>query len=252
MVFFSYYLIVKHMKNKYKKNLLIISLILCLVLSVFSLKWINKRISPILFNYAENEITKLSTIIINRAVNKQLANGMNLDELFHVVQNGNGEIQTIDFNPSIVNRVLNTTTNVILINLKAIEEGNINFIELPDIFIEEDNLKKGIIYELPIGTITNNILLSNLGVKVPIKLNIIGSVESNIKTNIKEYGINNALLEVFVQIKVDELVNVPFISKKVTVTTNIPIAIKVVQGIVPKYYGGNLSKESNILSIPIE
>ena len=173
-----------------KKNIFIATLLLCVIITIIVLKIISIRVSPILMNYAELETKKLSSIVINRAVNKQLANGMNIDEMFNIIKNDNGEIATIDFNPAIVNKVLNTTTNVVLINLKAIEEGNIDFIELPDILIsnDKDKLKNGIIYEIPLGTITNSGFLSNLGPKIPIKLNIIGSVESNVKTNIKEYG----------------------------------------------------------------
>lgn len=237
-----------------KKNIFIAILLLCVIITIIVLKIISIRVSPILMNYAELETKKLSSIVINRAVNKQLANGMNIDEMFNIIKNDNGEIATIDFNPAIVNKVLNTTTNVVLINLKAIEEGNIDFIELPDILIsnDKDKLKNGIIYEIPLGTITNSGFLSNLGPKIPIKLNIIGSVESNVKTNIKEYGINNALVEIYIRISVTEQINVPFISKRVTVTSDIPVALKVIQGSVPKYYGGTLSKQSNIFSIPIE
>lgn len=237
-----------------KKNIFIATLIMCVIITIIVLKIISIRVSPILMNYAELETKKLSSIVINRAVNKQLANGMNIDEMFNIIKNDNGEIATIDFNPVIVNKVLNTTTNVVLINLKAIEEGNIDFIELPDILIsnDKDKLKNGIIYEIPLGTITNSGFLSNLGPKIPIKLNIIGSVESNVKTNIKEYGINNALVEIYIRISVTEQINVPFISKRVTVTSDIPVALKVIQGSVPKYYGGTLSKQSNIFSIPIE
>ena len=237
-----------------KKNIFIATLIICVIITIIVLKIISIRVSPILMNYAELETKKLSSIVINRAVNKQLANGMNIDEMFNIIKNDNGEIATIDFNPAIVNKVLNTTTNVVLINLKAIEEGNIDFIELPDILIsnDKDKLKNGIIYEIPLGTITNSGFLSNLGPKIPIKLNIIGSVESNVKTNIKEYGINNALVEIYIRISVTEQINVPFISKRVTVTSDIPVALKVIQGSVPKYYGGTLSKQSNIFSIPIE
>lgn len=237
-----------------KKNIFIATLLLCVIITIIVLKIISIRVSPILMNYAELETKKLSSIVINRAVNKQLANGMNIDEMFNIIKNDNGEIATIDFNPAIVNKVLNTTTNVVLINLKAIEEGNIDFIELPDILIsnDKDKLKNGIIYEIPLGTITNSGFLSNLGPKIPIKLNIIGSVESNVKTNIKEYGINNALVEIYIRISVTEQINVPFISKRVTVTSDIPVALKVIQGSVPKYYGGTLSKQSNIFSIPLE
>ena len=236
-----------------KKNIFIATLLLCVIITIIVLKIISIRVSPILMNYAELETKKLSSIVINRAVNKQLANGMNIDEMFNIIKNDNGEIATIDFNPAIVNKVLNTTTNVVLINLKAIEEGNIDFIELPDILIsnDKDKLKNGIIYEIPLGTITNSGFLSNLGPKIPIKLNIIGSVESNVKTNIKEYGINNALVEIYIRISVTEQINVPFISKRVTVTSDIPVALKVIQGKIPSYYLSGFKSDSNIITSSI-
>lgn len=240
------------MIKKFKNNLFIFSIILSLILSFSVLSILNKRVSPILFNYAELEMEKISTAIINRAINKQLAGGINVDELYSIVMNNNGEIQTIDFNSLIVTKILNTTTNMVLINLKKIEEGDIDYLEISDIVDNKENLKRGIIYELPTGAISNNIFISNLGMKIPIKLKIISSVESNIATNVKEYGINNVLIEVYVRISVTEQVNIPFISKNITVVSDIPIAIKIIQGKVPQYYGGNLSKKSDILSIPIE
>lgn len=240
------------MIKNFKINLFIFSIILSLILSFLTISILNKKVSPILFNYAELEIQKISTAIINRAINKQLAVGIDTEKLYNVVVNDNGEVQTIDFNSLIVNKVLNTTTSMVLINLKKVENGDIDYLEISDIVEDRDNLKKGIIYELPTGAISNNIFISNLGAKIPIKLKVIGSVESNIVTNIKEYGINNVLIEVYVRIKVTEQINIPFISKNISVISDIPIAIKIIQGKVPQYYGGNLSKKSNILSIPIE
>lgn len=242
------------MRNKFKVNMFIIVIIFSILISFIILVWINKKSSLILFNYGEEEIKKISTTIINKAINKQLANKMDMDDLFHIEKNSSNEIQTIDFNPYVVNKVLNTTTNVVLINLKKVEEGNVDYDLINDSLTnhEKDNLKRGIIYEIPLGIITNNAFLSNLGPRIPIKLNMIGSVTSNIKTEVKEYGINNALIEVYVKMRVTFLVNIPFTTKKVSTESDIPIAIKLVQGIVPKYYGGTLSKESNLLSIPIE
>ena len=63
-----------------KKNIFIATLIMCVIITIIVLKIISIRVSPILMNYAELETKKLSSIVINRAVNKQLANGMNIME----------------------------------------------------------------------------------------------------------------------------------------------------------------------------
>ena len=72
-------------------------------------------------------------------------------------------------------------------------------------------LKKGIIYEIPMGLVSSNVFLSNLGPKVPLKLFLVGDVTSNITSKVTEYGINNALLEIGVNVEVTTKINLPFI-----------------------------------------
>ena len=174
--------------------------------------------------------------------------------MYNVIQNNNGEIQTIDFNPIIVNKFLTKTTNVVSNNLKNLEKGNIkdiSFIDIDDYDI--NNLKNGVISKIPMGIITNNVLLSNLGPKVPVKINMVGNVISNVETKVSNYGINSSLIQVFVKVEVTEEVIIPFQTKTIKVVNEIPVAMKVINGKVPEYYGsGRLSESSNILSIPIE
>jgi sporulation protein YunB len=218
-----------------------------------SLSYLNTKLSPLLLDFAELESSKLANLIINRAVTKQITNSVDIDKLFSMVQNNAGEIQTIDFNPSIVNKVLNLSTNAVHTSLKAVEQGNIDMIEIPDdIIVEYDKkkLKKGIIFEIPLGAVSGNAFLSNLGPRVPVKLNLIGSIASNINTKISQYGINNALIEVFIKIEVTEKVNLPLSSRNVVVSSDIPVAMKIIQGKVPDYYSNGINQNSPILSIP--
>lgn len=231
--------------------ILVINLLFMSIITALS--YINKKISPILIEIAEMEIRNISNIVINRALLEQLELGIDVENLFIVIKNDDGEIQTVDFNPVVVNKVLNIMTSKVYSNLKAISSGNLESIKFKDVLnLDENNLKKGIVYEVPIGRIFDNAFLANLGPKIPVRLNLVGDVISNIKTNITPYGINNALIEVLVYIELREQIHIPFTSKLVTISSNIPIAIKMIQGNVPNYYGGGLSKESNIFSIPIE
>lgn len=244
-------------RHKIKKlNFLIVISILFLLIIFFIFSWLNKKVSPILLNYAEVETKKLSNLIINRAITKQVAEEIVINQLFDIVKNNEGEIQTIDFDPIIVNKVLSETTNLVQLYLKALEQGNIDLIEILEedlIEYDREKLRKGIIYEIPIGVVFRNAFLSNLGPKIPVKLNLIGNVVSNVNTKVNQYGINNALLEVYIQIEVTEQVNLPLMSKKVTVAVDIPVALKVIQGKVPIYYqGSGIDKNSSILALPIQ
>jgi len=248
----------KKLKQKSVKIIILskimVILILVIVATFFIINIFNKKATPILLNYAELETKKLATIIINRAVSKQVASEISLDELIITHKNNDNEIQSVDFNPYLVNKVLNSVTNTIQLNLKWLEEGKVDMIELPEgvtMDYDNENLKKGIIYEIPVGAITKNSFLSNLGPKIPVKLNLIGSVECGINTKVQDYGINNVVLEVSVNATVSEQVVLPFTSKVITISTDIPVAMKIIEGKVPEYYSNGLSENSSTFSIPI-
>lgn len=238
-----------------KSTKLILSLVIVLILIMVSFLYINKKVSPVLINYAETEMKKLSNLIINRAISKQMTEELNFDNLFLIDKNSDGEINTIDFNPVVVNKVLSTCTATVQLNLKYIEQGRLDLIDIPDALLTEyktDHLKQGVIYQIPSGVVFNNSLLANLGPKIPVRLNLVGDIESNIHTKITDYGINNALVEVFVTIKVNEQVILPFISKTISVSTDIPVAIKLMSGKIPNSYFGNIGKTSTTFSVPVE
>lgn len=243
-------------KCKFKKiNFFIITIILVIIGVFISINKISKHITPLILETAELEIGKFSTIVINKAIAQVLEDKINTDDLFDTVINNNGEIQTIDFNPIIVNQVLNVATTVVQNNLKLLEEGNLDNIGIYDMDLPEDRLRdleEGIITKIPIGVVTNNTLLSNLGPKIPIRLHYFGDVTSNITTKITQYGINNALVEIGVDLEITAQILLPFITDKMTLKCNIPLAIKMIQGNVPSYYGSGLVKDSSLYSIPLE
>lgn len=237
-----------------KSQKLMLSIIIILILILISFYGINKKVSPVLVNYAETEIRNLSTMVINRAISKQMVEELNFDELFLIDKNTAGEINTIDFNPQIVNKVLSTCTSTVQLNLKYVEQGKLEEIDIPEILLTQYKKGKkstGVIYEIPSGAIFNNVLLANLGPKVPVRLNLVGDIESSVRTKITDYGINNALVEVFVTIKVSEQVILPFISKTIQVSTDIPVAMKLISGKIPDSYFGNMGKTSTTFSIPV-
>ena len=235
----------KRRKKKKIINKIFILFILIIIVSFFVIKIFDDRVKPILLSYAEAETRKLTTLVINKAVTKQIALNMDPDNLYEIETNDNNEINIVSYNSTTVTKILNSITNLVQLNLKSIEEGNIDLLELPDTY-DSDKLKEGIIYEIPFGAITNISFLSNLGPKIPVKLHLIGDVTSGIRSNLTEYGINNALLEIGVNIEVTCRINMPFISKQIKVDNTVPIVIKLIQGKVPEYYFNGFSSNISI------
>ena len=238
-----------------KISILLISIFLILVGIMFVFHFINKKASPIIMGYASLEAKKLSSIIINKAISKHITEKIDTDELFKITKDDNGEIRSIDYNSALINKFLTETTNSVQINLQNIERGQIDGLEFSDVILvnyDKNKLEKGIVCEVSSGVLLGNPILANVGPKIPVKLSLIGDAISNISTNIKNYGINNALIEVNVNIKINEKIILPFYSDLITVETKVPVAIKIVTGSVPKYYGGVLSQVTPSLVLPTE
>lgn len=229
------------MKNNIKFNIFIIVIIICFIISIFTLNIFSKKVLPIFMNYAVSQIKIKTTSLINKVVSEEVSNISNLDELISITKNSSNDIQMIDFNSGYVNKLLVSTTKSLL---NKIENNNI----FDNSIISK--YENGFIYEIPIGSIFNNIFLNNLGPKIPLKINIIGDVFANINTEIKEYGINNALLEISVNVSVTEKVIIPFISENINVSLSIPVSLKLIQGNIPIYYGSGFERNSNIISTP--
>lgn len=219
------------------------------------LDYVGDQFGSGVMDYAETEVRKISNIFINLTVSNVMSNKIEMDSLFIVDKDDNGNIRMIDFNPIVVNQILDEVVSNVNQNLKALSTGNLDQLVLNDpslVDYNKDNLKKGIIAEVPSGVVFQNVLLSNLGPKIPIRIKIVGDTDVNIKTKVSNYGINNALIEVSIRFDIDSKVILPFSSDYIHLETEVPIAIKIMQGSVPSYYMGGFERSSSIMTVPSE
>jgi len=239
-------------KNR-KANLILFILISLIIILGILFYQINKRITPTLMSYAEFEVNKIAGLVINLAVVRQFKNKNTVDQMFVIQKNKDDEIQMIDFKTNLVNENLTNLTNYVYAYFKNIENGEIDKID--EVILNsygKENLKKGIICQIPIGLALNKPLFSNFGPKIPVRLTLVGDISSNLKTKITDYGINNALLEISVHIEVANRVLLPLLSKKMITKTDIPIVVKVIQGKIPSSYLNTVEKNSSSIMVPVE
>lgn len=239
------------LKKKKKLHSKILILLFIILGIYFSLKLLSNKITPILLNYAENETRRIANIIVSKAVDSEILEI--IDDNFFLITKEDGEIKSIDFDPVKLNNFLTKIIDKVQTNLKLLEHGEVDKLDLDNselIYYDKEKLKEGVFYEIPMGVIFNNPLLNNLGPKVPVKLTLMGEVISNLETKITNYGINNALIETSINLKLTEKVLLPISSKSINVEYNIPLSIKMIQGSIPNYYFNGL--ESKSIVVPVE
>ena len=229
-----------HLKRKLVIKKINIYLIIFLILGIFTLYILNifsKKAIPILMDYSKVEVKKIATTLINNAVINEVAKNITIDDLFIIKYSDEGKIISMDVNSKTTNNLLIKSNKEVEKYFKYLEKGEVSKLNLIGVEIESD--KKGVIFEVPTGIIFNNIFLNNLFPKIPVRLNLVESVFSRISTEVEDYGINNAIFKVNINITVDLKVVLPFISDTTSLVVNIPIIIKIIEGEVPSYYFNN-------------
>ena len=188
--------------------LIIISLIFFSLVLIY---FYSKKLSPILIKYASIEGKNKAIDVISKNISKSICNSYNDNDLFIVEKDKNGNIETVDYNSKTINNLLSISTKQAIKNFNSLKD------------------KKYISY-IPLGASTKNIFFNNVGPKIPIKLELDGNVMSSLNTNIKEYGMNSALVEVSIRLESNISIIIPFNKKDIKIVNNIPISIKLIKG----------------------
>ena len=234
---------------KLKKMILL--LIIVFINSFFLIQILSYKINPILYRYVDLESERITSNIVDGIVNDILTSE-DTEDLFIIKKNKNDEIQTIDYNTKEVNNILRKISTEIQKKLVLLEDGKIEEFIISDSFKGKRlrYIDTGIVCEIPMGSLSGNGFISNLGPIIPIKMSFLGQVSCNLKTKVTTYGINNLYLEINVHVEVKEKITMPVMSKDGVIKIDAPLSIKIIQGEVPEYYGGSITSDSKIFTLP--
>lgn len=224
---------------------IVISLLFFALFTGISLWYINRGVTPALVEIAETRAQQLARDAINEAVSKQIAEDLQFNDLVKMEKDQQGNVVYMGWNSVVVNRALRNTTIRVQNYLRRMELGELRIEDTslepnidPEMSPEEMGEQPATLIEIPVGVATNNSLLANLGPKVPVQLRVIGDVQSEVQSEITEYGINAALFELTIHFEVNVRIVIPFSTETTTVTNNIPIDQATILGKVPNFYGG--------------
>ncbi|MDY0393187.1 sporulation protein YunB [Virgibacillus halophilus] len=193
---------------------------------------------------ATQKTREFATRAINSAV--KFAENYTFDDIAHITKDENGNISGVGWDASVYNKINRAATDRVEEFFNSMNRGEPPNYEDPageeKIYgdsVNEVADRDPTVVEIPLGQVTGNSVLANLGPKVPVNLELVGSVQTDLEDDIKSYGINNVLISLYVYVEADVQIIVPFTSKTKKVSTKILIDKKYIVGGVPDYYGGN-------------
>lgn len=237
---------------KKRKNLKISKVMYIVVALIFFFTYI-------LFNLyskiTSDKLIDVAFIKLNEFMEGFLSNNINYDllkddvmrDIIVINKNKDGEILYVSYDMDQAYYALEVVTQELETVISDLENGNKS--------VKSRNIVsggKGIALKMPFFTGSSSMFLSNLGPSVYVPVNFVGSILTNIKTKITDYGINNALVEIYVTVVLKTDLISPVSEKTNKIDYDVLVASTVINGRVPEVYGGLIQSKSNNFSIPIE
>lgn len=216
--------------SKEKLKIYIFIIIVLISVSVY-FTYLNKKVKETLINYVDVEVERVFTNIINRVLREN--NVKFNDYLIYNKEDKNNISYDIDkvneytdYVSEKINEELYNLENEYIDNKYDYKYYNKN---------KYKYIRKGLLYEFSFNSINNNILFGNLGASIPIKISFLGSVNSNIEIVSKDYGINNIIIEAYLNISVKSYTTMPVGSNIKDVSTKELVFVDIINGNVPNY-----------------
>lgn len=204
-----------------RKYYILITFLISLFLFIIIFSLYSKKLNPKLNDYIDflvkdeiyKKVIKSNNFITNEEIN----------DILYIDKNNSNEIVYLDYDIDKTYKLLN----------KYIDS------------LKKDNSKSKIL-TVPFFIASDNIIISSLGPKVKFKYEIMNNVKGKIKTKVTDFGVNNALVEMYFELEIGYLVVIPMNKKESVLKTEILISSKVINGKVPTFYGKNIFKESGV------
>lgn len=204
-----------------RKYYILITFLISLFLFIIIFSLYSKKLNPKLNDYIDflvkdeiyKKVIKSNNFITNEEIN----------DILYIDKNNSNEIVYLDYDIDKTYKLLN----------KYIDS------------LKKDNSKSKIL-TVPFFIASDNIIISSLGPKIKFKYEIIDNVKGKIKTKVTDFGVNNALVEMYFELEIGYLVVIPMNKKESVLKTEILISSKIINGKVPTFYGKNIFKESGV------
>ncbi len=247
------------MKNSFKSTrlyhgkilskIIFVTIIFIVLFTIFLLSKFIKNMDHALIEISENEVTRVTYRFITDELNHSIFNSTNLEDILMIEKNDQGEILYVDFNLDQAYLVLDQVSSILTNSLDELESGNVSVSYLDSKLSHELG---SMVLSIPIGNSFSHLYFYNLGPKIPVRIHFIGSVLTNLKTKVTDYGLNNALVELFVYIEFKTQILTPFDVEEITLKYDAVITSMMIEGEVPSFYGGTIERESSIYTKDID
>ncbi|MDO5780459.1 MAG: sporulation protein YunB [Clostridium sp.] len=206
----------KHGNMNFKQFKVHSSLIIVLIIIIaFNLiiYIFGKRILPVVLNIGEVKIKSEAIKIMNEESVNVYSENFKYDDIINIEKDADGNITMIRSDTVKQNYLASQVV------LKCDERLS----ELEDLGVK-----------IPLGYLTNNVMFYNMGPKITVKMQQVGNITTSYESEFQSAGINQTRHKIYLNLTTTMRVIVPFNSREVEVTCQIPVSDTIIVGKIPE------------------
>lgn len=195
-------------KGKYLKVIFI------LIIIVITYQMILSYIEPVFESLCEQKVKSVATIISNQESTKAM-NKYQYEELYTIEKDEAGNIVIIRSNVVPINNMISDLTEGIQNRFNEIENTKI---------------------DIPLGNVFGTYYFSGLGPTIPAKVSMVGTIDTEVKSEFIAKGINQTLHRIYVNFECYVKIITPIKNFEKKITNQVIIAEHVIVGNIPDTY----------------
>lgn len=209
------------------KNKIENSFILVAIFTILFLSYYNKKLSNNIIDVGSTKLEEITNYYVKKDI---VPKNSNTNDLLIINKNKNDEILYVDIDTE--------RANEIMVDVVTKIQNSINSMEFKDELLKKYN--NNIYLEIPLS-FSRGGMISNLGPKIPVKISFYEQVLAGIDAEVSNYGINNAIVKIYLTIDLEQKLYVPFKQEKFTRQYRLLLSAKMINGTVPSFLGGTLN-----------
>lgn len=223
------------------KNKIMLILFCVFVVDIFLILFFKDNLGYKISYTAKIKIEELTRYYLNSTIKKFL----NLDINNYInINYVNNNIVSVDIDNNKANVLLFKIIESLEENIYEIEKGKIEKYHNLEMLRASD----GIVVFMPLGVVSNSSLFSRLGPKIPVKISFLENINAFVDVDVENYGINNSLIKLYININIEEVIELPIVKETENIEYKFLIASKLINGKVPSMLGGVIESNSGIVN----
>lgn len=182
--------------------------------ALFVMNMILNYMSPIYEAMCEEKAKSIATIITNEQSTVVMKN-YKYEEMYSIEKDDDGKILMIRANITPINEIMSDIALLIQKEFDKLSKEKIN---------------------IPLGSFSGSYLLSGIGPSVPISISLMGSIDTDMKSEFIAKGINQTLHRVYLEINCKVMILTPAKNIQRDVTNQVLLGEHVIVGEIPSSF----------------